>query len=125
MDTHRFLELLAEKMESTATVKKVYGDPVEAYGKAVIPVAKVSYGLGGGFGKEKSHDAEGREEERPAGQSGGGGIMVSPVGVFELDHDGTRFVSLRQGRKARWAGAFVAGLVVGALLSGVRKLFWA
>lgn len=122
MSTHRFLELLAEKMESTATVKKIYGDPVEAQGKTVIPVAKVSYGLGGGFGKEKTHDEQGREEERPAGQSGGGGIMVSPVGVFEIDHDGARFVPLRGDRKTRWVRAFAAGLVVGALLSGVRKL---
>ncbi len=125
MDAHHFLESLAEKLGSSASVKTVYGEPIETSetGKTIIPVARVAYGLGGGYGKEKTHDREGRKEERPAGESGGGGITISPLGVFEVSRERTDFVPLRN-RKATWArglaGAFFAGLVLGTLLGRAK-----
>ena len=44
------LEKLGESLGSKATVKSVFGEPIQAAGKTIIPVAKVFYGFGGGFG---------------------------------------------------------------------------
>ena len=117
MSTHRFLKLLAEKLESSATVKKVYGDPLEAQGKTVIPVAKISCGLGGGFAKEKTHDEKGREEERPAGQIGGHPDLPG----WRLRDRSRRppFYPSASRQEGEVGGAFVAV----ALLSGVRRHF--
>jgi uncharacterized spore protein YtfJ len=121
MDVYGSLGSLAESLRESATIEKVYGEPIEAYGKTIIPTARIAYGLGRGFGKEKTHDEEGRKEERPAGESGGGGITVAPLGVFEVSQENTRFVPLRHGRKAGWAGGFITGAILGMLLSSVRR----
>jgi uncharacterized spore protein YtfJ len=121
MGVHHFLESLGEKLRSSASVKTVYGDPIEAQGKTIIPVARVAYGLGGGYGKEKIRDQEGHAEERPAGESGGGGITVSPVGVFEVSQKQTSYVPLHS-RKAALTGVFFAGIALGALLGGAKRI---
>jgi uncharacterized spore protein YtfJ len=41
-------------LRQTATVKNVYGEPVIAVNKTIIPVAKIMYGFGGvySYGKK-------------------------------------------------------------------------
>lgn len=122
MDVYGSLGSLADSLRESATVEKVYGEPIEAYGKTIIPVARIAYGLGRGFGKEKTYDEEGRKEERPAGESGGGGITMIPLGVLEVSQESTRCIPLhRRGKKASWAGAFLAGTLLGMLLGTVRR----
>ncbi|NUS45538.1 MAG: hypothetical protein HOQ24_17835, partial [Mycobacteriaceae bacterium] len=41
---------LAEKVGGSASVRTVFGEPVVADGITVIPVARMSYGFGGGAG---------------------------------------------------------------------------
>ncbi len=77
MDVYGSLGSLADSLRESATVEKVYGESIEAYGKTIIPVARIAYGLGRGFGKKKTYDEEGRREERPAGESGGGALLWS------------------------------------------------
>ena len=50
MENINFLENLAQRLGQTATVKNVYGDPVVAGDKTIIPVAQIIYGFGGGYG---------------------------------------------------------------------------
>lgn len=91
---------IVERMQETAGVSTVYGKPVEAGKKKVIPVAKVAYGFGGGFGKEKER---GEFEE---GAGGGGGITARPVGIVEVTPEGTRLIQFGEKRKL----AFILGL---------------
>lgn len=118
MDVYGSLGSLVESLRESATVEKVYGEPIEAHGKTVIPVARISYGAGRGYGMSRRYDEEGREERQPAGESGGGGIFVAPLGVFEVSEADTRFVPLRDRNKAAWGAAFVCGLAAGFLLGG-------
>ena len=50
MENINFLETLATRLGQTATVKNVYGEPIIAGDKTIIPVALVMYGFGGGYG---------------------------------------------------------------------------
>ena len=45
-----FLQSLKESILSQANVKAIYGEPIAAHGKTVIPVAKIMYGYGAGAG---------------------------------------------------------------------------
>jgi uncharacterized spore protein YtfJ len=56
------------------TVKRVYGEPYERNGVAVIPAAAVQGGGGGGGG------------DQPGGRSGGGGfgLRARPVGAYVI-----------------------------------------
>lgn len=120
METGNFIEKLASQFGQNASVKNVYGDPIQAGNKTIIPVARVAYGLGGGYGQGNKknkrlefdeslkrlggHDAE--------GAGGGGGLYARPAGVYEVTSTSTRFIPATNTRK------LLIGFVVGFLVKG-------
>jgi uncharacterized spore protein YtfJ len=93
-------------------VKSIYGEPVSAGEKTVIPVAKVRYGFGGGFGKSET-DRAGQ------GGGGGGGFIGSPAGFIEITPEGSHFVVIGEYRKI--AAALLVGVALGLLAGKVRR----
>jgi uncharacterized spore protein YtfJ len=91
-------------------VKAIYGEPVAAQGKTVIPVAKIMYVYGAGAGT----GGVGTSSARGDGGGGGGGVMAIPVGVIEVSDQQTRFVPITD--RKRLAGAVLAGIGLGMLL---------
>ena len=69
-----FMETISGARDAI-TVKRVYGEPYERNGVAVIPAAEVLGGGGGGAGDE------------PDGRTGGGGgfgLRARPVGAYVI-----------------------------------------
>ena len=113
MNASEILEKIGESLGSKATVKSVFGEPIHAEGKTIVPVAKVAFGFGAGGGRgPKKHD--GGSEEQPEGGGGGGGVRAFPAGALEITQTQTRFVPYFDGRLI--AGAFAAGVLFGSLL---------
>ena len=112
------LQQIGESLGSSATVKAVFGEPVHAAGRTVIPVAKVAYGFGGGFGTGhgKAESDKGRHGE---GGGGGGAVRAYPAGALEITVEGTRFITFPDLRFV--AGAFAAGAMWGALILSRRR----
>ncbi|WP_440990860.1 GerW family sporulation protein [Haloarchaeobius baliensis] len=114
---------LLDRVTESAAVDAVYGEPVEAHGRTVIPVAKVAYGFGAGSGTGSAvHPAEeGADDDagEGSGSGGGGGVSASPVGVVEVTDEGTRFVRFDDRRKLA-VGAGL-GLALGYLLGRRRR----
>jgi uncharacterized spore protein YtfJ len=54
MNVPDILQSISERLQNSASVEAVYGDPVTAEGKTIIPVAKIRYGFGGGGGSGES-----------------------------------------------------------------------
>ena len=50
MDSLALLQSLKENILGQANVKTIYGEPISAQGKTIIPIAKVLYGYGAGAG---------------------------------------------------------------------------
>jgi uncharacterized spore protein YtfJ len=73
MSSLALLQSLKESILSQANVKAIYGEPVAAHGKTVIPVAKIMYGYGAGTGGVGASSARGE------GGGGGGGERAIPV----------------------------------------------
>ena len=111
---------IVERLQSAATVKTVYGDPIEANGKTIIPVARVRYGFGGGGGSRKG-DAAPEEGGAPqdTGHGGGGGVEVSPEGVIEITQDQTRYISI--GDRRRLIRAALVGFLLALFLLRRRR----
>jgi|ERR1700733_277322 uncharacterized spore protein YtfJ len=111
------LAILQSLKESilTANVKAVYGEPIAAQGKTIIPVAKLIYGYGGGAGT----GGVGESKARGEGGGGGGGARAIPVGVVEVSEQQTRFIPITDRKKL--AGAVVMGIGVGILLRWIRR----
>jgi len=116
MENENFVEKLAAQFGQNASVKNVFGDPVQAGDKTIIPVAQIAYGLGGGYGKGKGKMNSQNEAGLPdkgEGAGGGGGMVAKPKGVFEITPRCTRFVP------ASGTKILVTGLVIGFLLRGL------
>ena len=110
MSSLALLQSLKESILSQANVKAIYGEPIAAHGKTVIPVAKIMYGYGAGAGTGGVGDSSARGE----GGGGGGGVRAIPVGVIEVSDQQTRFVPITD--RKRMAGAVLAGIGLGMLL---------
>lgn len=114
------LATLSERFRDAATVRLVFGEPIEAAGKTVVPVARVAFGFGGGASPAPRRRAQGEgegTEDEAAG--GGGGVFATPVGVVEIDQEGTRFVRFAQ--ELHLGLAFAAGLLFGLALARRRR----
>ena len=101
---------ISQPLQTSATVKAVFGEAITAQGKTIIPVARVAFGFGGGSG-------QGRPEGE--GRGGGGGVAAMPLGVYEVTAEETRFVPLNEGRNLLLAVA--AGFVIGSFLARHRR----
>src|SRR3984885_13419496 len=95
MSSLALLQSLKENILSQANVKAIYGEPISAQGKTIIPVAKIIYGYGAGAGTGSVGDTSARGEG-----GGGGGVRAIPVGVIEIsDQQQTRFVPITDRKK--------------------------
>ena len=99
MPNESFIEKLASAFGQTASVKNVFGEPIQVHNKTIIPVAKIAYGLGGGYGQGRKKKRPGEQDinvanESPEGEGagGGGGIRVMSKGVYEITPTCTRFI---------------------------------
>jgi uncharacterized spore protein YtfJ len=106
-----FFRELSGRLRESATVRAVYGEPLAAGDRTVIPVARVAYGFGGGSGARPDGNGGARGE----GGGGGGGVMAGPAGALEITPEGTRFVAFDTWRRAAIAAAvgFALGYVAG------------
>jgi len=101
-----FVERIAERVGGKASVRAVFGDPIERGGITIIPVARVRWGFGGGAGRGPiavgpgigvdgaATDGGADEGLSGAGTGGGGGVTADPVGYLEMGPDGVSFIPI-------------------------------
>jgi uncharacterized spore protein YtfJ len=85
VEAGKFVERLADRIGASVQASAVFGQPVERGGITVIPVAKTTWGFGGGSGGEAGKE----------GAGGGGGGFVSPLGYIEVRESGAKFKRIR------------------------------
>ncbi len=105
MSSLTLLQSLHESLSTRAQVKSVFGEPIIAGDKTIIPVAKIAYGFGGGTGSGGLEIKTARGE----GGGGGGGVGAFPIGVFEV------------GPKKKLAGTLLLGAALGLLFARRRR----
>jgi uncharacterized spore protein YtfJ len=128
-----FVERMAERVGAKASVRAVFGDPIERDGITVIPVAKVRWGFGGGAGSGPvavgpGIDGQGARADAPGGPSfgtgGGGGATAEPVGYLEIGPDGAMFRPINSPMPSPGfllAAGATAALVLRALARLIRR----
>jgi uncharacterized spore protein YtfJ len=115
LDPKEILTTLADRFSTSGKVQTVFGEPIEAHGKTIVTVARVSYGLGaGGGGENKS-----QSEDAIGGSGGGGGVNINPIGVLEISESGTRFIRFFDPKAA--ARLIAAGVMLGFVLRRVLR----
>src|SRR6266436_6156364 len=115
MGSLALLQSLKESVLGQANVKAIYGEPISAHEKTIIPVARIMYGYGAGAGTGGVGDTSARGE----GGGGGGGVRAVPVGVIEISDQQTRFVPITDRKKL--TGAVLVGMGLGMWLGWRRR----
>jgi uncharacterized spore protein YtfJ len=115
MGSLALLQSLKESVTSQASVKTLYGEPISAHEKTIIPVAKIMFAYGAGAGS----GGVGENSTKGEGGGGGGGVRAIPVGVIEVSTGQTRFVPITSRKKL--VAASLGGIVVGALIGWLRR----
>src|SRR5436305_5078615 len=90
---------LLHSMVNQASPRMVYGEPVSAEGRTIVPIARIRYGFGAGTGSKTGEES---------GARGGGGMVVEPMGVIEITRERTRFIPIGQ----TWKIALAVGIGV-------------
>jgi uncharacterized spore protein YtfJ len=126
MDTPTNLTTIVDSLRERAGVETVFGDPIEREGRTVVPVARVMYGFGGGWGSggegldadvgnlDVADDEDVDADSVGEGGGFGGGLSAQPIGALVITDDGTKFVRLSDRRRA--VVAMLVGLVLGLIL---------
>jgi uncharacterized spore protein YtfJ len=113
------LQGLSERFAGTASVKQVYGEPIRAGARTIVPVARVQYFLGGGGG---SGEHKGEHAERPLSGGGGGGggwVKASPAGALEISETSVRYIHFSDA--AQIAKLCIGGLTALLVLNRLLK----
>ena len=128
-----FVERIAERVGGRASVRAVFGDPIERDGITIIPVARVRWGFGGGAGNGPVAVGPGIEGEGPpateagdahsrgSGSGGGGGAAADPVGYIEIGPDGAFFRAISSPLPSP-GFLLAAGATAALVLRGLAKL---
>jgi uncharacterized spore protein YtfJ len=119
------LKTVVEQLQSNASVKAVFGEPIYSNDKVIIPVARIAYGFGGGGGAKGNDSNKVQSEpsthsDRSEGGGGGGGITVIPIGVVEISGGKTRFIRFRKGG-LKILGSFLAGFTFAMLFKPGKR----
>lgn len=100
-----------------------FGTPIEHDSRTLIPVARVNFGYGLGFGGGTSSSAnpdgeEGAKEEGGGGGGGGGGGSATPVAVIHVEGDNVRIEAIEDKTRLSLAGmTMIAWVSFWALLT--------
>jgi uncharacterized spore protein YtfJ len=131
-----FVERMAERVGAKASVRAVFGDPIERDGITVIPVARVRWGFGGGAGRGPIAVGPGATGGAPEGApldvtpddgnsgfgtGGGGGATADPIGYIEIGPDGATFRPIVSPMPSP-GFILAAGASAALLLRGVARL---
>jgi uncharacterized spore protein YtfJ len=110
MRTKDLIQGAVEHLQTSASTKTVYGTPITAAGRIVIPVAKIRRA------KPNKDKAENNKHENgtPHLANEGDGVMngttARPVGVVEITDDETKFVSFGATKKLALTAVIGAGI---------------
>ncbi len=118
MSLARLFTTWTERLQNAANVKSVFGDPIEAQGRTLVPVARVCFGFGAGRSDRESID-ETPDDSAAKGGGGVGGAMAKPLGVLEVTAEGTRFICTPGNGK--FYGGVAAGVLLGLWIGRRRR----
>lgn len=110
-----------DKFLDTASVGKVYGEPIHVGDTVIIPSAEVVAGMG--FGVGVGYGRRGEESHQTGGGSGGGGggqVLSRPVAVIVATPEEVRIEHVYDRTKITLAALTAAGFMVGMVARMLR-----
>jgi uncharacterized spore protein YtfJ len=120
MSFQQYFQSIIDRLQGGANIKTVYGDPIVAEGKTIIPVAKVAYCFGAGIAPGLSSLKEEEQRAEQVERTGmGGGLRARPLGVVEITKEETKFIPIDE--RGKLAGMLLIGFFLGLVIAGRRS----
>ncbi|MDR1811821.1 MAG: hypothetical protein LBQ87_03265 [Candidatus Fibromonas sp.] len=110
MSVESIAETLLEKLKNIAQTETVIGEPIQSGESTVIPVSRVSLGMGMGGHSGKGEIA-----------SSGGGVRIDPVAFLVLKGDDVKVLPVERARSALSKIADLTPDMVALLLKNISK----
>lgn len=86
MELNRLFDQV-EKLLDSASWRSVFGEPYKEGDVTIIPLARLKYGFGAGFGSGGPTQDESEPGASGEGVGYGGGILADPAGVVRIQGD--------------------------------------
>jgi len=106
-----------------------FGSPIERDGHTIIPVARVSFGYGMGFGggsggkqDTSSFDAVPTEGGEGGGGGGGGGGSSTPVAIIDMSAGDVKVTPIQDATRIALSGMFLFGWAAFWLFLTIRTI---
>jgi uncharacterized spore protein YtfJ len=133
MELNRLFDLV-EEIPEKAAVEAAFGPPTQVGEKTIIPIGRIAYGFGLGFGQgtaastPSAEDVETPEGDRGdvasgSGSGGGGGLSVRPLAVLEVTPEATTLKPIVDEGKIAKMGMCVSAWSVFCLAKTLIKIF--
>jgi uncharacterized spore protein YtfJ len=90
MEATDLIKALLEGFKAVAKTETIVGEGIKAGGFTVLPVSKISLGIGAGAGTEQIRTSGG------SGGGGGGGICVEPIAFLVVKDEEVSIINLRR-----------------------------
>ena len=107
---------IIDRLKELFTVERVFGDPIEAQGKTIIPVALVGGGGGGGGGESPEFGGSEEEAMKPTGTGIGMGFgfggSAKPIGVLVVEAEDTKWLPIVDTERIALKGMGIAMAVI-------------
>ncbi|MBN1579179.1 MAG: hypothetical protein JXA89_00645 [Anaerolineae bacterium] len=112
-----------DNLRDTASVGKAFGEPQEAEGKIIIPVAEVGLGFGLGFGQGTTPETEEAPVGEGEGGGGGGGANARPIAIIEISKEETIVKPIVDESKITLAAIAMVAWCIFWLMATLRAIF--
>lgn len=129
MELNRLFDLM-EEVQEKATVEAVFGPPTRVGEKTIIPIGRVAYGFGLGFGQgttvatPPTETLESTENDVASeGGGGAGGLSVQPLAVLEVTPEATTLKPVVDESKIAKMGILVGAWSAFCLARALVKIF--
>jgi uncharacterized spore protein YtfJ len=116
-DPQPLLNHFLDQFVHAAGTRAVFGEPVVLPYATVVPVAKVVWGVGAGFGGGGRAQAPDAANTTGSGGGYGGGAKAYPVGALDIRPERTRFIRTPSPKRH-----VLFGVVLGIALTQLLKL---
>lgn len=84
---NEIVEAVVSQLSSVTTSDVVSGTPIQLDGVTVVPISRITMGIGAGGGNGEPRAKKGKRRGRQSGEGTGGAGKVRPVAVVVLTSD--------------------------------------
>ena len=121
MEMKELISDLTDRIQRTANVRAVFGEPIREGDTVIVPVARVTVRGGGGGGGDAAGFTDTQvRKQRDGGIGLGLNIVAAPVGYIKMSSGGAVFVPILDKNRVLFGVMGLMGLSLWVIRAGIK-----